>query len=187
MSAPTPSPEAEVRAEEQRSGAQTGGASAGGGSEARVAAAGAAADVGMDIGQTEADTTQLRRLISEALGGDTDLRKSLIRMVESTANLREKLDSAHADQVRALNGAHADHVRGLNGPAQSEREATVRDGRVASDRTWTQINEIEANQAGATARNVETSNRTADVAWAAINGYEAALRRLGVALEKPSS
>jgi hypothetical protein len=159
---------------QSQAGGQTGGAQAGVGAEQRAAAtgagqagvgasgqaaeSGAGVDIGMDIGQTEAYTVNLKRLVAQELDHDAELRKianNLAQRVLSNAqdydhNLRQaamqtlqnaislanRVNNNSADLDIRLKNLSIDHDGRIRAFQEGEVARTVRHSDLAIDRQW---------------------------------------------------
>lgn len=137
-----------------QTGAQTGGTQAGSGSEGRASGVGAATDVGMDIGQTEAYTSQLKRLVAMELNHDAELNKvASTLLTRITSNGQDHDDQLRQISLQALqnavtlanrtNNLSVDHDSRIRAFQEGEVSRTVRHTDLAIDRQWN-VDEVAA-------------------------------------------
>lgn len=128
------------------SSSEVSGTSAGAGTSLADTAAAyrsSGAEVMSDIGQAEAYTVNLKRLVADELDHDQFVRANRERLIRNG----EDTDQQHRDQAtraieeslqlqKQLNEQYLSYIAGLNATAISERERTVRHGDIAANNMW---------------------------------------------------
>jgi len=161
-----------------QAGSQTGGTQAGIGAEQRsgttganqagvgASSQGAGADVGMDIGQTEAYTVNMKKLVADELDHaanlrsvalealrrsqrnaedyDQTLRNIATQSLQSAVTLQNRVSNGSTDLDTRIKQNSVDHDGRVRGIVEGEVSRTVRHSDLAIDRQWN-IDEVSAS------------------------------------------